>query len=306
MLAAEFPETNDAIERGQLVDKEVSRELLGGDLATDPDARACLKQLAAFGLTEPRSALFVQERIAVHDPDSGEVLTEGTPDIVKLSGSTVIVVDLKKREQWFAGRLLEPNRNLQLHAYGLAWALRLGASSYKLGLLLFGDSDASFVWSEDFRKTQCNVYLDRIRRINESDARRDPARRPRPHAGPHCVQCYSRLHCPAWLLPVVEGENSALKVLSSPGGLSRDNAGQALTAVMALEEAAERARALLREFVHQTGEPIAVGDREWGPVTIPGRKSGPSVAELEKAGLSHLVKQGRPFEQWRMQLRKER
>lgn len=301
VLAEEYPTTSDAIARGNLVDREVSRELLGGRAAEDADARACLARLRADGLALGAWPLFVQEEISFCDPKTGALVTRGTPDIVEIQGDCVRVVDLKKREQWYAGRLTEPDQNLQLHAYGMAWAIRSGATSYALSMCLFGDGDASMLWSKVHQMANSSEMLDRIRRINERSGDITAVGRPRPlpNAGPHCLQCYQRIHCPAWLLPAHEGE-TALTPLTSKGELTKDNAGRALCAVMALEEAASRAREVLKGFVLAEG-PIVVGEREWGPVMMPGRKSGPSVGDLEAAGLVHLIKEGRPFEQWRLQ-----
>jgi hypothetical protein len=314
ILAEEFPETNAAIERGNLVDREVARELLGGAAATDPDALACLEWLSREGIVgaPPVSEgattlgsettgghLFVQESISLAHPQTGEEITRGTPDIVWIKGGEVTVIDLKKREQQWAGRLPDVDRSLQLHAYGLAWAIRSGARSYKLAYLLFGDGDASGMWSGTYSASTWQSYLDRMMRIvDKSNATVARGTKPRPTAGPHCAQCYQRIHCPSWLLPAHQGE-TALSPLSQPGGLTAENAGVALMAVMAIEEAAERAREILKAYATVNG-PIVVGDRQWAPVLVQGRQSGPPVKELEAMGLSHLIRNGKPFLQWRM------
>jgi hypothetical protein len=75
-------------------------------------------------------------------------------------------------------------------------------------------------------------------------------------------------------------------------------------AVMALEEMAERGREILKAFAETEG-PIVVGDRQWGPHTVQGKRSGPSVKELEAMNLMHLIKPGRPHLQWRIGKRKD-
>lgn len=300
VLASEYPETNANIERGNLVDREVSRELLGGAEAQDPDAVACVAWLRKHEIgTIEAGRLFVQDRVSLNDPVTGEEITAGTPDIVWIHESRVIVVDLKKREQYFAGRLTDPDRSLQLHAYALAWAIRSGASSYKVAYLLFGEGDATFAWSKDWELREALSFLDRMRRIVEkSNANGARGIRPVATAGPHCTQCYQRNHCPQWLLPAHDGP-SALAPLTQAGGLTVENAGTALMTVMALEEAAERAREILKAFATEHG-PIVLGDRQWGPTTVEGKRSGPSLLELEKLNLSHLIKPGRSYQQWRI------
>lgn len=307
VLASEYPETNANIERGNLVDREVTRELLGGQPAQDPDAMACIEWLYRHDVGASEDGrLYVQEPISLNDPVTGELITKGTPDIVWIHENKVLVVDLKKREQYFAGRLTDVDRSLQLHAYALAWAIRSGASSYKMAYLCFGEGDANFVWSMDWNvEADSNSFLDRMRRIIEkSNANGARGTRPVATAGPHCTQCYQRMHCPQWLLPAHEGSQpSALAPLTQPGGLTVDNAGKALMTVMALEEAAEKARDILKSFVAEHG-PIFLGDRQWGPTMVQGRRSGPSVSELEALNLMHLIKPGRPYQQWRIAKRK--
>jgi hypothetical protein len=277
-------------------------------VARDPDAVACVEWLRKHDIaTGTEGRLFVQESISLNDPVTGEEITRGTPDIVWIHGNHVLIVDLKKREQYWAGRLTDPDRSLQLHAYALAWAIRSGASSYKMAYLCFGEGDASFVWSAQYEVAiEGHSFLDRMRRIiDKSNANGARGTRPVATAGPHCTQCYQRAHCPQWLLPAHEGpQPSALAPLTQPGGLTVDNAGLALMTVMALEEAAERAREILKAFVTEHGQPIFLGDRQWGPTMVQGKRSGPSVAELEALNLVHLIKPGRPYQQWRIGKRK--
>jgi hypothetical protein len=312
VLSAEFPETNANIERGHLVDGQVSRQLLGGAPATDPDALAVLAWLHEEKMYGVGHTSYVQEAIALVDPDTGETLTEGTGDIAHYDGrSMVTIVDLKKREQYAAGRLKDPDDNMQLHAYGLGWALRLGAKAYRLALLLFGDGKVEAIWSTVcFTETPDRLgakswvpYLDRIRKVKEGHhALVASGARPLPTAGDHCAQCYARAHCPSWMFPepLPSAADSALVPLSKPGGITKDNAGDLLLYVMAVEEQAKRAREVLQSWARANGGAIAVGDRKWAPIVMNGRKSGPTVDELEELGLGHLVKQGKPYESWRI------
>lgn len=307
VLASEYPETNENIERGNLVDREVTRELLGGAVAQDPDAIACVEWLRNLRIgLEPGGRLYVQEPITLNDPATGEVITRGTPDIVWIDENTVFVIDLKKQEQYMAGRISDPDRSLQLHAYALAWAIRSGASMYKVAYLLFGDGEASYVWSKTWELREALSFLDRMRRINEkSNANGARGHRPVATAGPHCTQCYQRLHCPSWSLPAHEGPtSSALAPLTQPGGLTRDNAAAALMATMAIKEVAEKAMEILKAFVEDGNGPIVLGDRQWGPIMVQGKRSGASVAELEALNLMHLIKPGRSYQQWRLGKRK--
>lgn len=290
VLAERFPTRSAATDRGGDVDGQATGELAGGPAATDPDARAIVSWVRRE--LDGRE-LHVQEAVALYDPDTGGLLTRGTPDIVaEALPISVEVVDIKKREQYLAGRLLEPDRDLQTHAYSLARVQVTKARRYRKCLLLFGDGSVEALWSKWYEAPDWAPVLDRIRAIEMRQVSD-----PRGTAGPHCVRCYPRLHCPHWTLPAHTGPTE-LEPLTAPGGLTAENAGRALVATLALEEVAERAKEQLRAFVKEHG-PIVVGDRKWGPIRMPGRV-GVDTKALEAAGLyEKFSRRGAPFEQYR-------
>lgn len=286
VLSERYGHRNENTERGNAVDAQVTAELVDGVVAWDLDARACLDWIAEnLGARELRA----QKGVRLLDPDTGGLLTEGTPDLVAIS-SGITIVDYKKREQMLAGRLAAPDDNLQLHAYALAEALRLGAGAYTVILLLFGDGKVEALASQVYTPETWGPILDAIRRIQDQQEEN-----PRATTGSHCLACYPRSHCPAWLLPAASGE---LEPLTKPGGLTVENRGRALLATIAMEELAEKAKELLKADVAANG-PIVVGDRKWAPVLMPGRASVDSKA-LERDGLlSKYTKKGPPHTQHR-------
>lgn len=289
VLAERYPEKNEATERGNAVDREATAELSGGPKATDSDARAVVEWVRA---TFADASVRLQQQVELFDPDTGGLITRGTADMVVDYGDRIAVVDFKKREQMLAGRLSLPDDNDQLHAYALGEALRLTAASYRTCLLMFGDGVVEPIWSRKYVPETWRPILERIRAVNV-----DQPDDPKGTSGPHCLQCYQRLRCPHWALPAHAGP-SELEPLTREGGLTPDNVGRALMATIALEEVAEKARDQLKAWVKAHG-PIVVGDRQWGPVQMPGRASVDSKA-LEADGLlAKYTKQGKPFEQHR-------
>lgn len=301
VLSARYPETNAAIERGSFVDAEVTRILKGDEVLTaDPDAADCLRWIRAHV-----EVLEVQTAVELFDPDTGELLTRGTPDMVgrdPWERDTLLVVDLKKREQHLAGRLAPPDDNLQVLTYALAHVLRPGSpfKAFRVALLLFGEGHAEALWSGSYTSVQWLPILERIRQITCARETRNDRTDPVGKAGPHCSECYPRVHCPSWALPAHQGP-SYLEPFTKPGGLSSPEvAGKGLLAIKAMREMADRAEEILQAHRLRNGPgSVLVGDKVWEPVTMPGRRSA-SVVELDRAGLSQYVKEGRPYQQWRL------
>lgn len=296
VLSERFPSRNANTDRGSEVDAQVTAALQypGAGSPTDPDAVACLEWLQREFPATDGWTLETQKRVELRDTDTGALITAGTLDILASKRDVLIrvVIDLKKREQYGAGRLADPDDNDQLNAYALASTPEGG--SYRTCLLLFGDGQVEALWSRTYTAETWAPILARITAVNE----RSGGAEPKGTAGPHCGACYPRLHCPNWALPAHQGPTE-LAPLTAPGGLTADNVGRALLATMALEEVAGKARDQLKAWVQEHG-PIVVGGRQWGPVTMPGRMS-VDTAALEAAGLyERFAKVGRPFTQFRM------
>jgi hypothetical protein len=291
-LSERFPDRSDAASYGSEVDRLVTGALGGHRMIwSDPkayaDAIICVtwieRELVAKGWR-----LRVQEKVRLRDLDTGGLLTEGTPDIVALKDDEVVIVDLKKREQYWAGRLDDIDIDLQTHAYAIASVMSSEAKRYRKAYLLFGDGEVQAMWSQDYEEKDWQPILDEIRQL---EMREIKATR-----GTHCLSCYPRQHCPAWLLPE-GGVETALAPLSRPGGLSLENAGQALELYKRAEDLMEKVGEQLKDFARKNGG-ITVGDRKWAPVLMAGRKSA-NVAALEAAGLKQYVREGGRFEQFR-------
>lgn len=291
-LSDRFADRSEAASYGSEVDRIVVLGLKGhsgvfGDPKALLDATACIDWVERE-LTSKGWALRIQEKVRLYDLDTGGLLTEGTPDIVALKGDEVIIVDLKKREQYWAGRLDDIDVDLQTHAYALANVISAGAKRYRKAFLLFGDGQVQAMWSQDYEEKDWLPIIAEIRQLELRDVK--------PTRGTHCLSCYPRQHCPAWLLPE-GGVETALVPLSKPGGLTNENAYQALELYKRAEDLMDKVGEQLKDFARKNGG-IVAGDRKWAPVLMPGRKSA-NVAALEAAGLAEYVREGGRYEQFR-------
>lgn len=304
VLSEQFPSRSEATDRGNEVDGQVTAEIRDGVVATDGDARACIDWLSA---NLDAGGLVVQVPVRLSDPDTGGLLTAGTPDVVHLNGdhSVVTVVDLKKREQMLAGRLAAPDDNLQLHAYALAEASRVGAQAYRLCLLLFGDGEVEEQWSRVYTVETWAPALEEIRAIQDQQSASPVAT-----SGPHCLACYPRVHCPSWTLPALQGP-SEMEPFTRPGGLTVENFPRALAAKKALEDVAKLADAQLKAFADANGGSVPMGGgKVYRPVWSKGKAyidTDAMAAELAKltdkdvAGvLTAHTKKGAPFPTYRL------
>lgn len=124
--------------------------------------------------------------------DDGEVVTCGTldfawdlPDI-----DTVVVADMKKTTWASSG----PD-SLQLLAYGFAWAKKHGRSKFVTGIWLI--EEAEWQWSDRVYDVSGFDSLDLWERIVYAALNTTGEA----SYGPHCSQCYGRLHCGEYTLP---------------------------------------------------------------------------------------------------------
>lgn len=286
-LAEEYPETNDNIERGNEVDLQFTAGLVKDVVPLDADARACVEwvrtNLAGY-------TLHVKEKVELTDPETGKMLTRGEPDIqgVDKELDAVETVDVKKREQYFAGHLPGPDDNLQLHIYSLARALKSGAQRYRNTILLFGDGEVEPVQGKWHPADEWWPFLERVRAVQTKERNANP--------GARCGRCYSREVCPSYrerarlAMTVIEEDVKTL-------ALTDETARELLMRAEAVIDAAELAKKLVRAYAEAGGK-IEAGGKVYKPIMMPGKKSA-DVKSLLAAGLNDHIKTGAPFPQWR-------
>lgn len=70
--------------------------------------------------------------------------------------------------------------------------------------------------------------------------------------GAHCDECYQRRHCPAHLMPAMQGAE-ALLPFTRPGGLTAETLPAAWRVVKAMEAITDEARGAMKAFVAEHG-----------------------------------------------------
>lgn len=281
VLAEKHRESGIAAEDGAEIHAEIAAWLRHRTNFQSPVVRALFRAW----MPPPRDVLLWPEKLlTLSDVETGEVITEGTADLVlhDVDAEFVEVID------WKTGRaeFVEPAAtNLQIAAYGLAAAFELGARSFQASLCFLAEEGPTWDRGPVVTEAEYGPLLANLRKI--------ASRPPEPVVGPHCDRCWQARHCPAFMLPAHEGP-SALAPFTAPGGLTVDNAPRALAVVSALREAVEVAEVQLKSLARETGG-ILVDGKVWGPQPRNGRRS-VSVEDVIAAGREDLVRAGKPYE----------
>jgi hypothetical protein len=284
-IGREYPESSGAAEGGTNAHSRLEEAVRLLNAGEDPgdEFRSMLYCLKPYTAIESEI-----EAPSIMDVDSGEPMTKpGRADIVLTYDDNSLAIGDYKNGQ--AGRVDPASDNLQVNGYGVALAILRGVKRYRPFIYF---REGGFDWGDWVEEEQFGEVVGRIRAAWMRD-------RSRPVVGQHCDKCFSRKHCYAFMLPAHEGE-SALVPFTTPGGLTRDNAPQALRVVQAMKAAVEVAEARLKDLAREIGG-IEEDGKRWAPVTYPGRRS-ISVSAVEEAGMlpeleaKGLVSAGRPYE----------
>ena len=301
-LAARYPEQTAYASEGLSVDAAVSAAIRSGAATTREAERLCLDWLEQTFPT--RVSTSVQRTLALTDPETGATLVAGTPDLFfqvdasPLIGLTVHVVDWKKNEQRLAGKLPPIDDDWQLKIYlAMAWQECPVAVRGQYHRVCWSDSCVFPESSQVYQQVDLWGTIDTVKAAPEVDPE---APKPTACKGEHCGRCYQRHHCDAYLLPAGESTPAALVPLTIPAMLAPEEATGALAWLAKAEATLKAGKALmeiveaaLRSYVDRCGA-ITLDGRSWGAKTNPGRRSGPTVKELEDNGLYHLIRDGKP------------
>ena len=312
-LSAKYPVSHEATRFGSAVDRQVSLILAcaaSGEASSLPKAAELLPEAARLldwlEQTYPSATWerIVQQRVELHDPETNELLTAGTPDLVCIHRTDPVfaVIDWKKAGQSYSGHLEGPGENLQQLAYVTATWLRLAAERpierSKIVLALFDERGIDPWESPDITEDRLTAVVEAIRAVPPVDV---DGKQPEASVGAHCDHCYQRMHCDAHLLPLAvvtqaglpepfaEFANAQLTAETTIRALAwLDGADRVLREAGKIRDLVE---ANVDAFVLQNGS-VNVGDRSYGPQLIRGRRLGASVATLESEGLERLIRQG--------------
>lgn len=299
-LGQKYREENENMRHGSAIDTDVSIELLGGGEAQTKEGSA----LAAWvrerfpGEVE----FFVQRKLRLLDPVSGELITEGTADLLvrhAVGGRRRLsVVDWKTKGQLYAGYLEPPDNNLQQMAYAVAGGMEFEVDEIHIILACFDARGVTPIEGTVLEGEKWWPLIDRIKAVPHVNLDE-----PEPVAtkGRHCDSCYQKQHCSAYLMPAMAAAPVELvPFMEGGGGLTPATALAGLEWLEAADDLIARAKKVrdvvekqLSTFATLHG-PLRRGDQEWGPIPTNGKRSGPSVGELEEMGLSNLIKPGKP------------
>ncbi len=296
-LSHRYPEGNANTRKGDEVDDDVSKVLVeGGEAATKEGAALAAWARGRFSAT---AKFFVKHKVQLLDPLTGELITEGTPDLLVLDGNRLVDVDWKKKGQLYAGYLEMPDNNLQQMAYAVAAGMEFSVEEVQIVLACFDDKGITPIEGPVLEGSAWWPLIDRIKAVPHVDLEG-----PEPEAdkGDHCDGCYQKMHCTAYLLPAtLEKVPVELVPFAEPGtGLTLNEALQALdwvdradAAIKRAEKIRDLAKGQIQTFVRVNG-PLRRGSEEYVMTPTTGKRTGPKFEELEELGLGHLIKPGKP------------
>lgn len=195
-------------------------------------------------------------------------LTTGILDFAWQKGRVVYVGDIK-------ASMRTPSatpHSLQLHAYGIAYSGAVGVEHYCTGI--WGAEEGQWWWAD--RVFDRNVMLGRVMTAAANTESTGTT-------GPHCGECYSRLHCPEYVMPFACAESVLGPVAAGQIPTSESAATLLLTCKRAKEVAA-KAEEQLKAWVRAGELEVRNGSKVWTPCWTSGRKI-VSKSALEADGL---------------------
>lgn len=313
-LSIRHPASHDVTRWGSAVDKQVSTVLtciaIGNMDNLPSDEELMVETAKIMDWLEANYPIeqwewHVQERLELADPETGEILTAGTPDLMCLHRTEPRFVDIdwKKMGQLWVGHLQKPDENDQQLAYVVAFWLQASKTrkieSAKIILAGWDETQVRPFESQPITEHRLTEVIESIRAIPPVD---QEAPQPEAAVGEHCDHCWQRLHCDEHLLPGAIATQAGLPAPFSEfvgGELTVETTVKALAwldrAESVLAEAAKIVK-LVRgnadAYVTQNG-PVAVAELCYGPQPVKGKRGGATIKTLEAEGLQRLIREGK-------------
>lgn len=311
-LSVKHPASHDVTRFGSAVDKQVSVVvscIATGDMDNLPSDEELLVETSKIldwveaNYPIEKWAWHVQQRVELVDPETGEILTGGTPDLICLHRTEPRFVDIdwKKRGQLFAGHLQKPDVNDQQLAYVTAFWLEIAKTRKieraRIVLACWDESGVQPLESQDITEARLTEVIAAVRAVPPVDPE---SPQPEASVGEHCDHCWQRLHCDEHLLPAAVVTKAGLPAPFAEfvgGELTEETTIKALAWLDAAESVLSDAKkivALVRgnsdAYVSQHG-PVQVGSLMYGPQPVKGKRCGATVKTLEAEGLQRLIRE---------------
>ncbi len=159
----------------------------------------------------------------------------------------VFVADIKKSKWTVSG----PD-SLQILTYGWAYAKKVGASAFVPGI--WAAQEGEWIWGDWFDMTDLDS-LDLWQRIRFAAQNTGEA-----NTGPHCRNCYARMHCPEYLFPN-DGRMGALAAFAEGREPTPLEVADAYLSAQAMEDIAKRIKDNAKEWARRGNEIIAADGR---------------------------------------------
>lgn len=215
-------------------------------------------------------------------------ITIGHLDFAWATEAGVAIVPDIKKSVWTTS---DGPESLQLHAYGMAYAELRGCHSYITGLWIAEDGEYLFA------KEAVTLGTPRAKDIfaqihHAADNQGEYA------TGPHCRSCWSRLHCPEYVMPVATGQSLAFIKPFAEGGEFPDNSFEVWQELKRLGDVVEACQDTLKEAVRRGATKVIdyEANQQWAIAERKGKKSldkerlrtdGVDLAKYEKLGLPY-------------------
>jgi hypothetical protein len=226
-------------------------------------------------------------QLTLEDPETGELITRGTCDLVIDDDGDVTIVD------WKSGRpeyVDEPEQNAQLWCYAASYAVSNSSRSVRVALAFLADGHVDVRVSEPRDQQAMWAVIEEIAAIS----RRPPVA----SAGPWCeTRCWVRHLCETWR------GRAATAIAAITGEAPRDEIVMTDSVASRMAERldiAKRALALVEEMVRghvRSGGRVVVNGKE----LLPSMRAGRAAADIDamrRDGLTQYLKIGKPYETW--------
>lgn len=221
------------------------------------------------------------------DFEDPNALIRGRMDFGWVRNDLAYVEDVK-RSVWTTP---EGPDSLQLHAYGHAYARLHEVPGYCTGI--WAATEGEHIWSSEvvmFGSEKQERIWERIYHAAKNETGKYTT-------GPHCKQCFARLHCEEFLLPAATLTAANLADPNSGALLDPSAAGEMVERVQRLMDLGERYLDNLKEHVRRGQLKVLSGNKMWAPVTEKrGRESidKEKLAQVLNGDLSKVMTRGEP------------